>query len=139
MILRRPLPILALLLAGLAACDDSPSATDDSIVGTWTLVSVNGEPPPAVLFTFAGVTTEVLSASLEVRSGGTCTLRAELRTTDSTGTSTSNRADECTWSRNGSAAFFTFESGAAFELLAATVVEDEMTVNQSGVTLVLRR
>jgi len=126
---------VALLVAVLAACNDDP-IIDDSMVGFYTLVTVNGQAPPVDVATLGGVTTAVLSATADVRSGGTCRYSVELRQTSSAGTSTSTQANDCTWSRNGTAAFFTLDNG---DLIAANVAGDTLTLTFFGATFVLER
>ncbi len=111
-----------LALVVLAACNDSPSVIDDSIVGNYTLATVNGQP-------------EVLSGSLNVKDDGTCHYSVSFRSTVA-GSSTTTQSSDCTWTRSGAAAFFTLDNG---DLLPATVGADTLSVTLFGADMVLRR
>jgi len=123
-----------LALVVLAACNDSPSVIDDSIVGNYTLATVNGQPPPAVIPTIVG-DIEVLSGSLNVKDDGTCHYSVSFRSTVA-GSSTTTQSSDCTWTRSGAAAFFTLDNG---DLLPATVGADTLSVTLFGADMVLRR
>lgn len=125
---------IILVLGVAAACNDSPSGVDDSIVGTYTLVTVNGQAPPVVISTLLG-DIEVLSGSLDVRGDGSCHYSVSYRAT-APGSSTATQSNDCTWTRAGAAAFFTLDNG---DLLPATVEVDTLTVTLFGATAVLER
>jgi len=125
---------ILLLVGAAAACNDSPSVVDDSIVGTYTLVSVNGQATPVVISTLLG-DIEVLSGSLDVNGNGTCHYSLSYRST-AAGSSTATQSNDCTWTRAGAAAFFTLDNG---DVLPATVDADTLTVTLFGATGVLRR
>lgn len=104
------LPALTLMVTG--GCDN-PIQADESVVGSYTLVSVDGSPLPVTLSEAGTETVEVTGASLSLTSHLECTLRRDYRTTTGGAISTSSETEpKCNWTRTGTAIFLTLDVGA---------------------------
>ena len=89
---RRILPSLAVLLVVACGGGSDPASPDDSVVGTYTLRTVNGATLPAVVGTEQGVTVSVTAGGLTLRAdrtfSATTTARGVGAGTDATVTAT---------------------------------------------------
>ncbi len=103
----RRLAILGMLAMTMAACgddDDDNPTTPTNITGTYTLRTVNGQQPPAMIFQAPGFRLDIRSAALTLNSGGTFDMTIGFRETDGTTTGTPDDYEEDftgTWTRTG--------------------------------------
>lgn len=139
-LLRRAALCCALALLQLtAACgggDDAPNAPEN-IAGTYTMRTVNGNPPPATLVEFADETgsykLEILSGSITLEQGGTFRESHTFRETiDGVVQPTEDEAESGTWVRDGNAVTLRSADGSAIVMTyaagALTVVQGTFTV-----------
>ena len=134
--------LLAAAFVCFAGCGkDEPTgpAIPASIVGTYTLATIDGKSMPAVVSENpqTGYREEVTGGSVELKADGTCTWRTDYRYTEADpqiGTHTESSSGSGTYTVEGEKITFTFGS----DQLMGTIVEDALTVYADGV-LVYRR
>lgn len=111
---------LVMAVALLTACDGDSTGNGGSIVGTYTLQTLNGmnlpvapssmppPTPPGAVLTF-----ELTAGSVRLNSDDTCSLSLTFRTTiDGTVTATNTETDTCTYSVTGTTIRFDFPGEA---------------------------
>lgn len=103
--------VFALVAMGAFGCGDDATSPEDTPVGVWTLVSVDGEPLPFVLET-AVSKLEVLASRITINSDDTCSVSATVRVTIDGNMSTTTESADCTWTRSGNVIMFTGEDGS---------------------------
>ena len=129
-LLRVPLA-LALVASAALACDDAGTGTQDGgITGTYTLVSVNGSPIPAVVYEEPGYTEEVLSGSLTLLSDNTFSGTVLYRTSEEGNVMTETEGGTETYTVSGNQITFIEEDETTIgvidgERITVTVEEDE--------------
>ena len=121
----------ALTLLAVAGCSDSTGPGDVS--GSWTLQTVNGATPPAIVYEDAFYKLEVLYAWYDINANGTYTLTSDLREDDG---AAFRQVEIGTYSLDGSR--ITFEDDEGFSL-TGTISSDRLTFSELGVTLVYER
>lgn len=107
--------IACLLLVVAAACGgDSPTEpTPASVAGTWRLQTVNGSVLPFLLVEFGTDKVELTSDVLIVAASGSFAQMKQLTTTQSGQVSTDDLTDAGTYTLNGTAVTFTFDSDSS--------------------------
>ncbi len=118
----RRFTVATLVMAvALTACDGDSTGNGGSIVGTYTLQTLNGmnlpsrtqRPPPPTPPGGAVLTFELTAGSVRLNSDDTCSLSLTFRTTiDGTVTATNTETDTCTYSVTGTTIRFDFPGGA---------------------------
>jgi hypothetical protein len=113
------LALVAVLILTMATtvCGKDATGPDDTPtpVGTWTLVSIDGEPLPArypFLFPITFADVEALSGQLSISADGACSCSLTMRWTVGENVTTGVDASACTWTRDNNAmtlASFVFE------------------------------
>ena len=108
--MRRTLATAALALLTLAsgACggDDDSTGPNGSIAGTYTLQTINGDPPPVTLLEFDTYKIEVTGASIVLNTNNTFSATSAFRETDDGQVTTSNSVCAGTYTRSGSTVTF---------------------------------
>lgn len=136
----RRLVAVALIAASSVAVgcgSDSTSApTQASVAGTWNLTSVNGSPLPYTLQA-ANPKIEYLNEQLIVSSSGTFTQTANYRVTSNGVVSNQPLVDSGTYTLNGTAATFRFNSDGSTG--TGTVNGNALTVATGGYSLVFTK
>jgi hypothetical protein len=134
------------LLAALAvvtlgsACSSSSSGPGVTQIGTYTLVSVNGAPVPAVTQSDATIKTEVLSGTLVVNSDDTFNESRQGRITLSGGTPSLITATQSgTWSTSGTQ--LSFVAGTALNPVnfTGTYVSGTLTYTSGSTTFLYQQ
>ena len=120
----------------LAGCDsnETTAPTENSVAGTWNLTTVNGAPLPYTVQSTPKI--EVLGDQLVVSENGTFTSSTQLRFTNGTTITTQTGTDGGTYTLNGTAATFIFNSGTTG---TGTVSGNTLTVAEAGVSLVYQK
>lgn len=126
----------ALLLLAAACGGDDGNDPIDSIAGTYTLRSVNGQALPAVLYDDGSYKIEVTGATYVLSSSGSFTNTFSLRETEAGVVTPSSESYRGTYVVNGSTVTFTDEEG---DVSSATRSGDELTFSSDGITAVFRR
>lgn len=108
---RSVLAALPLLLAALA-CSDSTSP-EPTPVGTYALVTVDGDPIPFVVAQTGSDKLELTDGRLTLNGDGTCSVSITARRTQDGQTSTNTDGDTCTWTNNNNALTLTYSSGSS--------------------------
>jgi hypothetical protein len=130
------LPAVALILAATACGDGPTDPSVESVVGIYSLVTINGTAVPLTLVTEPDYRLEVLSGFFDLRADGTFTLSLRFReTVDGTAT-TSDYAESGTYTLSGSVLTFTTTEGLTGQ---ATVSGNTLTIAESGLVLVFTR
>lgn len=99
-----------LLVAGLMACGGETTAPAATIAGTWNLQTINGTTMPFVIAQTGANKDELLSDMLVVSGTGSFTQTTTLRSTRNGAASTQSIADAGSYSLNGSAVSFRWNS-----------------------------
>ncbi len=142
---------LVMAVALLTACDGDSTGNGGSIVGTYTLQTLNGmnlpvaptggpqppTPPGGAVLIF-----EFTAGSVRLNSDDTCSLSLTFRTTiDGTVTATGTDTDTCTYSVTGTTIRFDFPSEAPISrrIPAGIISGNTITVVDDGDTFVFRK
>ena len=126
-------------LATLAACggDSATAPSSTSIAGSYTLRTVNGAPLPVIVVQIGAYKIELLNETVVVVDGGTFTQQGSVRITEGGVVSTESYADAGTYTRNGTAVTFVFNSDGSSG--TGTVNGATITVVVDGFSLVYRK
>ena len=126
--------LLAALLLG--ACDDPGGPDPDAHVGTYQVVSVNGENLPFLALVFDGRTTHILAGSVTLRADGTATDTYTYRYTDDREVIEQTTFAFGTYSRSAESVSVRWESGIVeyFDYAA-----DELTLSKQGLLVRYRK
>jgi hypothetical protein len=123
--------VLIALLSLLAACDDG-LGPDSSEVGSYELVSVNGNALPTAFFSV-----EVVSASVTLDADGSYRTRSTVRGKDSLGaTVTQTESETGTYTRTGNVVRLTSAQG---HVTVGTYNGRTITIEEQSVVMVYRR
>ncbi len=123
------------VLAAACGDDDGPTATIDSVAGTYTLRTVNGASVPAVAET-TPVRLEILSGSVTLNADRSFTNLLQIRTTDAGTVSTREVRLAGTYTLSGATLTLT---DPAQGQIRAPVADGAITVSDGDVTFVYRR
>ena len=131
--------LACLLLVAVAACrSDGPTDhTPVSLAGTWRLQTVNGNGLPFVVPQTVVDKMEVTSDALTVAASGTFTQETQIRTTESGQVTTETVEDAGSYTLNGTAVTFTYDSDGATG--TGSVSGNTLTVAVGGLALVYRK
>ena len=131
--------IACLLLVVTAACgSDAPSEpTPASLAGTWRLQTVNGSGLPFVVAQLGTDKVELTSDVLTVAASGSFTQMTQIRVTQSGQVSTESVPDAGSYTLNGTAVSFTFDSDGSTG--TGSLSGNALTVAASGFALVYRK
>jgi hypothetical protein len=136
--MRRFVTLFILLAAVACGGSDSPTApTSASVAGTWNLQSINGSALPFVIAQTGANKAEVLSDVLSVVATGSFTQITTLRTTVNGVVTTQSAADAGSYSLNGTAATFTFNSDGSVG--TGQVSGGTLTVTTTGLVYVYKK
>ncbi len=130
---------VVMAVALFTACDGDSTGNGGSIVGTYTLQTLNGESLPAQRPGGGPVTMDELTAgSVRLNSDNTCSLSLTFQTTiDGTVTATDTETDTCTYSVTGTTIRFDFPSGEA--PITGTISGNTITIVVFGDTFVFTK
>jgi hypothetical protein len=128
---------LALLIVAISCSDSTTAPTFASVAGTWSLQTINGTPLPFTTSQSATDRTEILSDIVNATSSGTFTETTTFRFTQNGSVSTQTSVDNGTFSLNGTAVTFTFNSDGSTD--TGSLNGNTMTVTQTGFALVFRK
>jgi len=136
--MRSVIAACALFIAAACGGDDSPTApTMASIAGTWNLQTVNGSALPFIVAQSGSDKIEVLGDAITVTATGSFTQLTQVRVTQGGQVSTQSIPDAGTYTLNGSAVTFTFNSDGSSG--TGTLNGKSLTVTESGISLVYRK
>ena len=130
---------MALLAVSVAACggDSTSEPKPITVVGTWTLETVNGSRLPFILDQSGNDKVELISASLDVMSSGVFSSTSNERSTIAGVVQTQSYIDPGHFTLAGSVATFVFDVDGGIS--RGTIVADAMTFNANGLVVVYRR
>jgi hypothetical protein len=123
----------ALALASANGCRSDSTGPSASLAGTWNLNTINGSALP-VTIQAAAPKIEVLNEQLIVAAGGTFTQTGNLRVTDAGQVTNVPYTDSGTWTINGTAATFRFNSDGSTG--TGTISGNTFTVAGAGFSAV---
>ena len=130
-------PLTLLLALGTAGCSsDDSTGPDISVDGTWTLQTVNGSNLPYVVAQAGNDKVEVTADVLTVASGAFTELTT-IRVTSGGAVTTQSIPDAGTYSINGTAVTFTFQSDGSTG--TGTLNENSLIVVTQGLSLLYRK
>jgi hypothetical protein len=118
--------LFVLTTAGVCDSTDTTSPNGDDLVGTYTLISVNGQPLPAT-FEQSTIT------------GGSIVITASSFTYTETRSGQANHVTSGTWSRSGSAITFHPTSAGDDQDAAGTLSGSQLTVDGGDELLVFNK
>lgn len=133
-----PLGLLLALAAFAGACADATGPAD--FIGTYTLRTVAGEAPPAVVWRDDVWREEIVNASITLARRGYCSESMATRVTNTrTGQATAtNFTVPCTYTISGTTLTMVFqEDGGPAD--PATIEGDEIAVHAESGTWIFRR
>lgn len=125
-----------ILMVASACGDDStgPGTVQESVVGTWTLTSVNGSALPYTVEQSGANKIEVMSDVLTVGAGGAFTQLTTVRITQNGVVTTQSLPDAGTYTVSGTAVTFRFDSDGSSG--TGTLNGKTLTVAAEGLSLV---
>jgi hypothetical protein len=139
--MRRTAFVATMILAILSAAGcggDSTSPATQSIVGSWTLQSVNGSPLPFIVQQTGTDKLELLSDVIVISGTGSFTQTTSVRTTTNGVPTTQPVADAGSYTLNGSAITLHFNSDG-FTGTASWSGNTITTTTAEGLALVYKR
>ena len=130
---------IALLAVSVAACGgDAPSEPAPvTVVGKWSLETVNGARLPFVLDQRGNDKVELISASLDVMSSGAFSATSNERSTIAGVVKDQSYIDPGRFTLAGAVATFVFDLDGGIS--RGTIVADAMTFDANGLVVVYRR
>jgi len=132
---RRTLIIAALVFGAGCGGGDS-TGPDNSVAGTYSLRTVNGSNLPFILVQIGADKVELTSDILTLTEAGSFTEITTFRTTTNGQVTTSTESDAGSFTMNGTAASFAFNSGTSG---TGTISGGTITVALSGFSFVYRK
>ena len=126
--------LFAAALLVLAACSDSTGP--NARLGTYSLVSINGQDLPVVVGTISGTTVEIISGEVTLNSNGTFTDRTDYRFTSNAGVDTDFEIATGTYSVNGNNVTFLTSDGDSYSM---AISGQTLTQVEPGLTLIYER
>jgi hypothetical protein len=130
--------VLVCLTLFVAACGgDSTAPGTTTIAGSYALQTINGSPLPYAVVQVGADKVEVLNETVTLSEGGTFTQQGSVRLTENGVVSTQSYSDAGTYTRNGTAISFFFNSDGSSG--TGTVSGNTITVAFSGFSLVYRK
>jgi hypothetical protein len=131
------LPVTLLIALGTACSSDDSTGPETSVAGTWTLQTVNGFDLPYVVAQSGGDKVEVTADVLTVADGGAFTELTTIRVTTGGVATTQSVPDAGTYTVNGTAVTFHFQSDGSSG--TGTLTGNTLTVATQGVSLLYRK
>ena len=124
-------------LFAVLACGSDSTSPGNSVAGTYTLRTVNGANLPFTIFQFGSDKTEIISESVVLTEAGRFTQTGTLRVTTSGIANTVPYSDAGSYTLNGTAGTFTFDSDGSSG--TGTIVNGTITVAYAGNSFVYRK
>lgn len=133
----RALAIAAVTLLIACGDDGTTAPTTTSVAGTWTLQSINGTSLPYVIAQTGADKIEITSDVVTAVATGSFTQITTIRTTVSGQISTQSVADAGTWTLNGTAVTFQFNSDGSVG--TGSISGNTLTVTESGFAYIYKK
>lgn len=136
---RKTLATLLLATISLMACggDSATGPGSASIAGSYTLRTVNGSNLPYTILQVGADKIELINETITVAEGGTFTQQGTVRFTENGVVTNETYADAGTYTRNGTAVTFRFNSDGSIG--TGTVDNGTITVGYEGYSYVYRK
>lgn len=131
----RRVAVAALVLL-VAACGKDANDPIDTVAGTYTLRSVNGQSLPAVVYDDGSYKLEVTAASYVLAASGSFTNSISIRETENGVVTPSTEVDTGTYAVNGTTITLTDAEG---DVISGTLSGDTLTFSSDGITAVSRK
>jgi hypothetical protein len=125
------------LAVACGASDAGTAPTSSSVVGTWTLQSVNGSALPFVVSQTGANKLELVSDVVSATASGTFTQSTTIRNTTNGQVTTQSVPDAGSYSLNGTAVTFQFNSDNSVG--TGSLNGNTMTVAQDGFAYIYKR
>jgi hypothetical protein len=127
--------LFALLVIGLGACGDDGTAPE-SLVGRYTLQTVDGNPLPFVIIEVGTDKVEVTAAHINLNQDLTCSDSFTLVTTEDGIASTETETDICTYTTNNTGITVTFVGDDPFD---GSIVGSQLTISDNGIVFIYQK
>lgn len=128
----------ALLIVAAACGSDGPTQpTSTSVAGTWSLQTINGNGLPYVVAQTGADKVELISDVITAVASGSFTQITQVRITQNGQTSTQSIPDAGSFSLNGTAVTFTFNSDGSTG--TGSVSGNTLTVTDDGFAYVYKK
>lgn len=134
--MRKLFSLVVLMLVFLGACDDSGTGPDNSVHGTYTLDTVNGNKVPFAIVQIGNDKLEIMSGSVTINADGTFSGRTTLRTTEEGRTTTEEESFTGTYTNTNNSFTFRTSDGDTY---SGSVTGGSLTLIVEGFTLVYRK
>ena len=131
--IRRTLFALSVLVLG--ACDDDGTAPE-SLVGRYTLQTVDGNPLPFVIIQVEADKVEVTAAHINLNKDRTCSDSFTLVTTEDGIETTESKTDVCTYTTNNTGITITFVGEDPFD---GSIVGSQLTIIDLGIVFIYQK
>ncbi len=125
------------LLASLVVLSCTDETGPDSVVGSWRLQTVSGQPLPFTLEEDGGRKVELTGETVTLNASGRQTMVTSFRVTEGGNVFLESVSAPGDYTVNGSTVLLTFDNDDA--TYTATVNGDTMTIHDIGLTFVYRR
>lgn len=129
--------LVCLTLFATACGGDSTAPRTTTIAGSYVLRTVNGSPLPYLVAEIGADKLEWLNETVTLSEGGTFTQQGSFRLTQNGVVSTESHSDTGSYTRNGTAISFYFNSDGSSP--TGTVSGNTITVAFSGYSLVYHK
>ena len=126
-------------LLALVACggDNDPTSPGNSLAGTWSLQSINGTALPYVVLQSGANKIELTADILTVSSGGSFTQTSTIKTTVNGQVTTESVSDAGSYTVNGNAVSFVFNSDATTG--TGVLSGNSLSVGAEGAAFIYRK
>ncbi|HUQ19991.1 MAG TPA: lipocalin family protein [Gemmatimonadaceae bacterium] len=132
----RRVALIALTSFVVLACSDT-TTPKDPLLGTWSLVTVSGQPIPYILEQDATRKVELTGETITLLATGRQTMVTSFRVTDHGIVSLENVPSPGKYTVNGSTVTISFDTDP--DIYAAIVTGDTMRIDDIGLTFIYRR
>lgn len=131
------LGVLTFLVLSVVACGDSGTGPDN-IFGRYNLVSIDGDPPPAVILESGTTVVEMTDMFISLQSSGAIVSEFDLRAESAGQTLTETETRTGTWLLSGSSVELVWDDGCSD---TATIAGDRLSYIGcgTGLSFVLER
>ncbi len=126
--------VIAICIAGCDSGGDSNQGS--SFTGNYLLISVEGQPLPAIIVQVLNDTVEITAGNIRINADQTFSSSATARLTESGGVTTETVSQTGTYTNNNTAFTFTYSDGTSE---TGSISGNDLTLISEGLALVFRK